>query len=204
MLGTVTPLGERARGQRWLVTVIAYIVGSVMAGAALGGALGLVGAVAAVSISPQIRLLALLVVATVGLLVDARLLPISIPSLRRQVNDIWLTRYRGWVYGLGFGLQLGAGVLTIVESSSVYAMLIACLMSVSAGWGSLIGAGFGLTRAAVILLVFRMNTPEQVFQINGVLRRLEHRSVVMARVVQGAAIAVSSLILLAPISGSPL
>ena len=32
----------------------------------------------------------------------------------------WLGRYRSWVYGLGFGVQLGAGVTTVVVSSAVY------------------------------------------------------------------------------------
>jgi hypothetical protein len=31
------------------------------------------------------------------------------PSWQRQVDERWLTTYRGWVYGAGFGFQLGAG-----------------------------------------------------------------------------------------------
>src|SRR6267378_3621772 len=44
MLASINPLGERARNQRYGVTVAAYIVGSTAAGALLGGVLGFVGA----------------------------------------------------------------------------------------------------------------------------------------------------------------
>ena len=37
---------------------------------------------------------------------------------RRQVNEDWMARYRGWAYGAGFGLQLGLGVVTIVTTAS--------------------------------------------------------------------------------------
>ena len=36
MLGSITPLGERGRGSRWWVTVTAYVLGSTLAGVALG------------------------------------------------------------------------------------------------------------------------------------------------------------------------
>ena len=36
MLASISPLGERARSSRWGVTVTAYVIGSVLGGAALG------------------------------------------------------------------------------------------------------------------------------------------------------------------------
>ena len=33
------------------------------------------------------------------------------------VHEQWLTRYRGWVYGVGFGAQLGFGLVTIITSA---------------------------------------------------------------------------------------
>ena len=44
MLASINPLGERSRNQRYPMTVVAYIAGSTVAGAILGGALGFVGA----------------------------------------------------------------------------------------------------------------------------------------------------------------
>ena len=44
MLTSITPLGERGRGNSWAVTVAAYLVGSVLGGALTGAVLGLLGA----------------------------------------------------------------------------------------------------------------------------------------------------------------
>src|ERR1700737_74390 len=104
MLASIHPLGERAKHNRWAVTVAFYLLGSVTAGALLGAALGTIG----VHGTPAI-VAALCVVAA---LVDASRW--RVPSWRRQVNEDWLRRYRGWVYGIGFGFQLGLGVVTIV------------------------------------------------------------------------------------------
>jgi hypothetical protein len=40
------------------------------------------------------------------------------------VNRTWLDRYRSWVYGAGFGWQLGVGVATFVMSATVYLMVV--------------------------------------------------------------------------------
>ena len=37
-----------------------------------------------------------------------------LPLVRRQVDDAWLARYRSWVYGGGFGWQIGVGVATYI------------------------------------------------------------------------------------------
>ena len=58
--------------------------------------------------------------------ISARL---RVPGPRRQVNERWLDEYRGWVYGLGFGAQLGLGVTTIVTSAATYVALFAALLS---------------------------------------------------------------------------
>ena len=38
----------------------------------------------------------------------------TVPGPRRQVDERWLDRYRGWVYGVGYGSQLGLGIVTVV------------------------------------------------------------------------------------------
>ena len=38
-----------------------------------------------------------------GLLLDRRVGGLRLPTWHRQVDERWLARYRGWVYGLGFG-----------------------------------------------------------------------------------------------------
>src|SRR5215212_3477402 len=117
MLASITPLGERARGSRWGLTVTFFVVASLAAGAALGALLGGLGSVvwpAPSGGSGDARLAVLAVALAVGLALDLRG---RLPSPRRQVNEDWLREYRGWVYGAGFGGQLGAAVTTIVTTS---------------------------------------------------------------------------------------
>jgi hypothetical protein len=86
------------------------------------------------------------------------------------VNEQWLGAYRGWVYGLGFGLQLGLGVATIVSTSAVYATLAAAAAAADPIRGLAIGATFGLLRAATLLAGRRVRTPAALHDLG---RRLE-------------------------------
>ena len=86
-----------------------------------------------------------------------------VPSWRRQVNEDWLTEYRGWVYGVGFGAQLGLGVVTIVTTASVYLTWAArSLVASPASRARLLGAAFGLARAVPVLAGGRVRTPAAV------------------------------------------
>src|SRR6266542_2787419 len=120
MLGSITPLGERGRGQRWGLTVVAFFVGSTAGAAAVGALLGLAGRAAMGTGGLRERLIFLTAAIGVGAALDARILGVRLPTVRRQVNEDWLHRYRGWVYGLGFGVQLGVGFSTVVAISAVY------------------------------------------------------------------------------------
>src|ERR1051326_4054234 len=127
MLASITPLGERSRGQRWSVTVTSHLLGSIRGGRPRGAALGASGRMLArlTGSDANARLLALAAVVAVGVAFDAAS---RLPTHRRQVNELWLHRYRGWVYGLGFGAQLGAGAATTVATSAVYATGAAALL----------------------------------------------------------------------------
>jgi hypothetical protein len=152
MLTSITPLGERGRGNRWAVTTTAYALGCALGGATTGLVLGAVGAAL-----PRLPVLVLAGVVCL-LAAAADLLPGRLPVGRRQVDDQWLGRYRGWVYGLGFGYQLGLGVVTIVTSASTFAVLLLALLTQSAAAGALVGAVFGAARAVPALLVRRVQT----------------------------------------------
>ena len=152
MLASIHPLGERAKHNRWAVTVASYLLGSVTAGALLGAALGTLGLHAG-----RAAVAALCVIAA---LVDASRR--RVPSWRRQVNEDWLRRYRGWVYGIGFGFQLGLGVVTIVTSAAVYLTFTLAALSGSTAAGAVIGALFGLSRAAPLLLMGGVAGPEHL------------------------------------------
>jgi hypothetical protein len=171
MLGSISPFGERTRSQRWWVTVVAYLIGSTAAGAAFGIAVGWLGEVALAWMSTSARLAALGLVVATGLALDLRAFGWSLPTVHRQVNEDWLHRYRGWVYGVGFGAQLGLGVVTIVTTSAVYGTWAAALLSGSAPTGALIGTTFGLVRAAVLLLTAGARTAEEAYRIDGRIQR---------------------------------
>ena len=193
MLGSITPLGEWGRNQRWKVTVAFYVVGSTLGGAAFGAALGAAGEPvthALRSLSERGPLVALAIAIVVGLALELHLLGVRLPTIHRQVSQEWLTAYRGWVYGLGFGFQLGLGVITIVTTSAVYTTFIACLLSGSPIAGLIIGATFGTIRAATVFAARGVTTPEQLEQVEPALSRFEPPSRYGAHLVNAALVAV--------------
>jgi MFS family permease len=159
MLASINPLGERARGNRWGWTVGGYTVAAVAAAAALGGALGALGGLVAHGATWRLPAIGAIALAAgiADLAAPGRLL-----SPRRQVDEGWLSRYRGWVYGVGFGAQLGVGVVTVVTSATVYAWLAATALSGTPVAGALIGAAFGLARAMPFAAVARVRRPDDL------------------------------------------
>jgi hypothetical protein len=169
MLGSITPLGERSRKGRWTRTMVLYIAASAAGGMVLGGALGTLGA--AIAPSPAFRPWVLAAVMASGTLLEMAPWGLGLPSVRRQVNEAWLRRYRPWVYGVAFGFQLGTGVVTVVTASAVYAAFAAAFLTASPVAGAVIGAAFGAVRGAAILPAGSVRGPEQLGRIDRRLRR---------------------------------
>lgn len=168
MLTSITPLGEWGRGHRFALTAPTYVVGSVLGGVTTGALLGALGSLGPV---PPATALAVLAAACVlGLALDVRG---RVPSWRRQVDERWLGRYRGWVYALGFGLQLGTGVVTIVTSTLTYAAWLVALLTGDVLVGAVLGATFGLVRALPIVLAARVRTPEDLRSLSVRIARRE-------------------------------
>jgi MFS family permease len=176
MLASISPLGERARRQRYAVTVAAYIAASTGAGALLGGLLGGVGAPWA---GTRASMLLIGVLAVVGLLLDARVLGLRVPGPRRQVNEDWLATYRGWVYGIGYGAQLGLGFTTIVTASITWVAFACAAATGSLAAGMVVGATFGLARSLPVLATARAYDPST---LRARLARLDHLRPPAARV----------------------
>ena len=197
MLGSITPLGERGRNRRWGITVTTYVIGSVLGGVAIAGALGRLGAAIGLGdLSVAVRLGILAAAVVIGLAFDLHVGGLRLPTIHRQVNEDWMVRYRSWVYGLGFGVQLGLGVVTIVNTSAIYAMLLAAALSGSAGAGALIGGVFGFVRAAIVFTVAGVKRPEQLGRADVLLRRwdgLTRRAAVGVSGVLGVALAVGAV-----------
>ncbi len=166
MLSSITPLGERGRGSIWGVTVACFAAASTVAGAALGWLLGALGSLVLDDVSGDARLIVLAIAVAIGLALDLGLGGLRLPTPRRQVNENWLGAYRGWVYGAGFGFQLGLGAVTVVTTSAVYLTLLAALLAADPAAGAMIGAAFGLIRGMAILPAWRVRTPERLLGFN--------------------------------------
>jgi len=152
MLASITPLGQRGRGASWTRTVASYLLASAAGGAVMGAALGGVG-----SVLPGIgSRTAVLVVAALALLAAGSDLRGRPPSLHRQVDEAWLTRYCDWVCGVGFGFQLGLGAVTIVTSASVYLTWLLEVLVASPVKGMAVGLVFGVMRALPLLSTRRI------------------------------------------------
>jgi hypothetical protein len=180
MLASINPLGERARRQNYPVTAGAYIASSTLAAGVLGAVLGAVGRPVA---RPTIAVPVIVLIAGVGLACDARIFGWRVPGPRRQVNENWLATYRGWVYGVGFGAQLGAAFTTIVSASATWVAFACALLSGSAARGAFIGATFGLVRAVPILLTMRVREPSALYAC---VRRIGAVRPTIARLTTGA------------------
>lgn len=195
MLGSISPVGETSRQQRWWLTALAYTVASVAGGAAIGTALGAIGAALnrVVDAPGVVRLLVLGVVVAAAAASDADRFGWRLPTWRRQVDERWLTAYRGWVYGAGFGAQLGVGVATIVPSAVTYATLAAALLSTSWSGGLQVGAVFGAVRSLPLLLLARVRTAERLYAVTRRVVAAEPRVHHLTIAGQGALAAVALL-----------
>jgi hypothetical protein len=201
MLASISPVGEAARGQRWSVTATAYLVASALGGALVGLVAGTLGsALAAVGTPSTAAVVAVLAALAAGaVLIDRDVLRVPLPSWHRQVDETWLTRYRGWVYGAGFGFQLGAGVLTRIPSAASHLVLVAAAATGSPGRGALVGVTFGSVRAAPLLLAGRHRDPAR---LNAFHRRMDAASPVADRATSAAvAVAAAALVTTAVVAG---
>jgi cytochrome c biogenesis protein CcdA len=191
MLSSIHPLGERARGNRWTVTVSAFTIGSTATAALVGGMLGLLGS----ALGPR-EDLALLVVGSLAVIAGGLdLLAIRAPGPSRQVNERWIGSLRGTVYGFGFGAQLGAGIATFVVTWGVWIVYAAEYLAASPLGGAVIGGVFGLGRAVAPLAAGWIDRPSHLTRFSRVMARLARPAHVSA----GAATALVGL--LAVLSG---
>ena len=116
------------------------------------------------------------------------------PGVRRQVNENWLSKYRGWVYGWGFGFQLGTGVATIVTTALVYSMMALLVIFGDPLIGLSVGAVFGFARAFPLLLASRASTFDR---LAAVMARLERVRPWARRVPAFAQLAAAGIVLFA-------
>ena len=174
MLASITPLGERGRQSTWGVTVGSFLLAALGAGVLAGALLGFVGSLLVSGVALHTRLAILAVAALIAFALDVSTL--TVPGPRRQVDERWRARYRGWVWGGGYGAQLGVGVSTVVQSAVTYVALCAALLSAGAARGALIVGVFGVVRGLQPLATWDVRRPDALVGFHVRLRRWRARA----------------------------
>jgi len=171
MLTSISPLGERARGNRWPLTVTWLVAGTLVGAATLGAVLGAVGRSLPVILDEGWRLSALALAGVVAAVWD---LKVGRFPVRRQVNEDWLSAFRPWVYGWGYGLQLGAAVVTAVNTALIPMFMLAALLTRDPMSGLLVGAAFGAIRGLTVTLNRRVRNAADLARLHRRLDTLAH------------------------------
>ncbi|MGI8756236.1 MAG: hypothetical protein ACR2MB_10325, partial [Acidimicrobiales bacterium] len=160
MLSSITPMTEAGRGNRFRVTAAWFVVGGVVGGLSLGAvAAGGAALVAIAHISIHVRLAIGAGIALATAAVDLGLVGVDLPIFKRQVNDAWLRRYRGWVYGAGFGWQIGVGVATYIMTAGILLTVALAVLTASSPAAVAVGATFGLVRGSAVIVGRSATTP---------------------------------------------
>lgn len=183
MLTSITPLGERSRHQNYVVTSVAFVIGSLAGGLVLAVlAFGLGSLITGAASLQGAALAGAVAVATLICVVVAEPLVRRPLGLQRQVNERWLDHFRGWVYGAGFGFQLGTGVATLVTTPMVFVVVAAIALSPSLAVAAGIGACFAACRALSLLPGAWVTSPGRLALLSRRISTLEgpaHRAAVL-------------------------
>lgn len=199
MLSTITPMGERARRYTYGGTATWFVVGAVLGGATLGaGAAVLAALVGLLDLDPRAALALAGLLALVGAASDGNVAGFRLPGHTRQVNEVWLDRYRSWVYGAGFGWQIGVGLSTFIVTAAVYLLIALAALTGDPLVAFLLCTGFGLLRGLAVLLSRTATTAERLQALH---RRFDELSAPSWRLTIAAQLAVGAVALVA--TGSP-
>ena len=163
MLSTITPFGERAKGNSYRATVGWFITGAIVGGATLGGAMAATAVAArALDLSGNVTGLLALGATLVVAASDSGIGGFRLPFHRRQVNERWLDRYRPWVYGAGFGWQIGTGLSTYITTAAVYLMIALAALTADPVLALALGTAFGFLRGLAVLLTRDLTDPAKL------------------------------------------
>jgi hypothetical protein len=163
MLASITPLAEVGRGHHFRTTASWYVAGSIIGGATLGLCVAaLTVAVEVISLPSHVVTILALAASEVAVLSDTRIGGFHLPVHHRQVNERWLDRFRPWVYGAGFGWQIGSGLATYIMTAAVYLMIVLSALTGQPFLGVLFGILFGLVRGVSVCLGRHITSTEEL------------------------------------------
>lgn len=153
MLSSITPLAEEGRGHRYRTTTAWFVAGSTLGGASLGLVMAALAAgVRAIGASNTTLTTIAAVTCLVTIASDTNIGGFRLPVHHRQVNERWLDQFRPWVYGAGFGWQIGAGLATYIKTCAVYLMVVLAVLTGNPEAALLVGAVFGVVRGMAVFL----------------------------------------------------
>jgi hypothetical protein len=141
---------QRARA-RYGFWVLNWVIGHILGGALVGGALGWVGAHIRTSDVGVIAGMSIICLAGAARELDVVRLPL--PQLRRQVSRVWMQRLPWTIVALGYGIQLGSGLATRINVATTYAVFACATASGSIGVGALFLSLFGIARSILPALL---------------------------------------------------
>ena len=178
MLSSIHPFGERSRNNRFASTALAHIVGSTLGGAVLGLLAGLVGAIIRLVIPlPPSAWVAIVVLAAAGATVlEASGRERLLPTRTRQVNENWIQQYRGWIYGAGFGAELGFGISTIITTTLIHLLVLTMIVLGDIVATTALGVLFGFTRGATVLAAASVNSADRLRSLHQRLDQMRDHS----------------------------
>lgn len=178
MLSSIHPFGERSRNNSFGQTATAHIVGSTLGGiafGALGAILGL-GLTLLVDLSNFARTIIVIAATVLAFVFEATKNERMLPTRSRQVDENWIQTYRGWVYGGGWGAELGFGLSTIITTALVHLLVVVMVLTTSPLLAVGLGALFGFVRGATVLTAIRVDTPERLRSLHRQLDAMRDRS----------------------------
>jgi hypothetical protein len=160
MLSSITPMTEAGRGYRFAATARWFLVGAMVGGLSIGAvAVAAAAGLDALGVGLSARLAAGAVLAALTAGIDLGAFGVDLPIFKRQVNDAWLRRYRSWVYGAGFGWQIGVGVATYIMTAGVFLTIGLAVLTASPLAALGIGLAFGTVRGSAVFLGRSATTP---------------------------------------------
>jgi len=192
MLSSIHPFGERSRNNSFGRTATAHIVGSAVGGLALGVLGGLAGLAATTLVAPSdaARTVIVAVSAAIALALEVSNRERLLPTRSRQVNENWIQTYRGWVYGGGWGAELGFGVSTIITTSLVHLLVVTMVFVGSLTMSATLGLVFGTVRGLTVLAARSIDSPDRLRSFHRQLDDYRTRSRSGAIAALGIAVAI--------------
>jgi hypothetical protein len=163
MLSTITPMAEAGRGHSFRSTSVWFVIGSVAGGLTLGGLMAAIAlSVVALAATTTVALWIAAGASLIAAASDGRVAGFHLPGHDRQVNERWLDQYRSWVYGGGFGWQIGVGLATYIMTAGVYLLILMGGLTAGPWIAIALGGLFGLVRGLAVYLAAGLDSGEKL------------------------------------------